>query len=101
MVTLTTPTERATCLQGIRRAMLIHRPERLTTSPGAFCLINALQAYALIPKLQWDRKALTPHRFFQREHELLKYHVWKEIPTVRMYQPKSPVSSPLRQHQQP
>jgi hypothetical protein len=81
--------------------MLSHRPERLTTSPIALCLIKPLQTYALIPKLQWGRKDLTSHRFFRWDHELLKYHVWKEVPTVRTYQPKSPIWPPLRQHQQP
>src|ERR1019366_3780498 len=63
-VTLATPTERTICLQGIERATLSHRPERMhTTSPRGFSRIKGLQTYAPIPKFsvgQADLNLSTP-----------------------------------------
>src|ERR1019366_1971652 len=71
-VTLTTPTERTTCRQGIGRPTLSHHPEEIhTISPVTFLRINALQTYAPISKLRWGRQVLNSHRFSLRYRTLL------------------------------
>src|SRR5580704_1712148 len=101
MVTLTTPTERTTCLQGIRRAILNPPPGEIDDFPRSLLSDQCPASLCPDPEVAVGRVALTSHRIIRRDHELLKYHVWKEIPTVRTYQPKSPGRSPLRQHRQP